>query len=108
MGTKRRYNLYVVELDEAVLCEPRFMRENPACDEGKACYYVGMTGLSPQQRFANHKAGYKANRFVEKYGLRLCPLLYDEHNPLSYKDACEMEVELAGMLRRRGHAIWQR
>src|SRR3989442_1083596 len=31
---------------------------NPKGD-GKAGYYVGMTGLTPAQRFQNHKAGIK-------------------------------------------------
>jgi predicted GIY-YIG superfamily endonuclease len=108
MGTKRRYNIYVVELDRTVLDEPRFARENPGHDPAKPCYYVGMTGLSPERRFANHRAGYKANRFVRRYGVRLCPRLYEEHNPLSYDDAREMEVELARMLREKGYAVWQK
>ncbi len=108
MATKRRHNIYVVELDRTVMGEPRFAWENPGYDPAKPCYYVGMTGLSPEKRFENHKAGYKANRFVRKYGIRLCPLLYEEHNPLSYEDAREMEVELARMLREKGHAVWQK
>jgi hypothetical protein len=45
---------------------------------------------------------------VRKYGIGLRPMLYEEHNPLSYSDAREMEVELAAILRSRGHAVWQR
>ncbi|HSG28452.1 MAG TPA: hypothetical protein VLA34_08220 [Candidatus Krumholzibacterium sp.] len=67
-----------------------------------------MTGLTPEQRFENHKEDYKSNRFVRKYGLELCPMLYEEYNPLTYRDAVEMEVELAAILRRRGHAVWQK
>ena len=100
MASKKRHNIYVVE--------HRFVRENPGCDPEKPCYYVGMTGLSPEERFENHRNGYKSNRFVERYGLRLCPRLYDEHNPLSYDDAREMEVELARMLREKGHGVWQK
>ena len=37
----------------------RRLPKNPKGD-GKAGYYVGMTGLSPEKRFANHKAGIKA------------------------------------------------
>jgi hypothetical protein len=108
MGSKKRHNIYVIELDRAVLDEPRFARDNPGCDPGKPCYYVGMTGLAPERRFENHIKGYKSNRFVEKYGVRLCPHLYEEHNPLSHEDAVEMEVELARMLREKGHGVWQR
>jgi hypothetical protein len=32
---------------------------------------VGMTGLSPEQRFANHKAGIKASSIVKRFGERL-------------------------------------
>ena len=32
---------------------------NPRGD-GKAAYYVGMTGLTPEQRFQNHKQGTRA------------------------------------------------
>lgn len=108
MKTKRRHNVYVVELDKAVLKEPKFVEANPQYDASKECYYVGLTGLSPEERFDNHKEGYKSNKFVRKYGLRLCPMLYEEYNPLSYDDAVDMEAELASILRARGHAVWQK
>ena len=44
---------------------------NPAGD-GKAGYYVGMTGLSPEQRFENHKKGIKSARIVSRCGERRC------------------------------------
>jgi hypothetical protein len=104
----KHHNVYVVELDGAVWEEPRFRKANPHCEAGCRCFYVGMTGLSPGERFENHLKGHKGNRLVREYGLRLCPLLYEEYNPLSYIDACEMEAELARILRGRGHAVWQR
>src|SRR4051812_13149861 len=48
---------------------------NPRGD-GRAGYYVGMTGLTPEVRFANHKAGIKAARVVRRFGERLVPRLY--------------------------------
>jgi len=42
------------------------------------CLYVGMTGLTPEERFANHKAGTKAAAVVKRYGLRLLPELYGQ------------------------------
>ena len=74
--------------------------------DGKAGYYVGMTGLSPEQRFANHRAGVKAASVVRKYGERLVPLLYEHLNPMSYADALWMEGELAESLRRRGFVVF--
>lgn len=101
------HNVYVVELDPAVLREPRFVRCNPDYLPGALCVYVGMTGLLPDERFDKHKAGIKANRFVKLYGLRLLPQLYECFNPMPYDAACEMEVELAIDLRERGFGVWQ-
>jgi predicted GIY-YIG superfamily endonuclease len=78
---------------------------NPSGD-GKAGYYVGMTGLTPQARFANHKAGIKAASVVRKYGVRLVPVLYEHLNPMSYEKAVRMEVELAESLRKRGFKVF--
>ena len=36
--------------------------------DGKAGYYVGMTGLSPEERFENHKRGYKSASVVTRCG----------------------------------------
>ena len=49
--------------------------------DGKAGYYVGMTGLSPEQRFENHKNGIKAARIVRRCGERLVPRLYAAPQP---------------------------
>ncbi len=69
--------------------------------------YVGMTGTDPDRRFDQHKAGIRANRFVFRYGVRLLPALYEVYNPMPYRAACEMEVELAIALREAGYAVWQ-
>jgi len=37
-----------------------------------------MTGLTPEERFANHKAGTKAAAVVKRYGLRLLPELHGQ------------------------------
>jgi hypothetical protein len=96
-----------VLLSDRVWNEPRFRRANPEHALGKPCVYVGMTGLDPDLRFDRHKAGIKANRFVELYGERLLPALYEVYNPMPYRAAQEMEVELAIGLREQGYAVWQ-
>ena len=78
---------------------------NPNGD-GKAGYYVGMTGLTPEQRFQNHKQGRKAARVVRKCGERLVPKLYAHLNPMPYAKAREMEATLADSLRKRGYAVF--
>lgn len=49
----------------------------------------------------------KANRFVQCYGLRLLPALYEVYNPMPHEAAREMEVELAIALREAGYGVWQ-
>src|ERR1700704_1292258 len=88
--SRNHHSVYVVYL------------RNPKGD-GKAGYYVGMTGLSPEQRFQNHKQGVKAAGVVKNYGARLVPRLYAHLNPMSYDRAKEMEVMLADSLRKRGY-----
>ena len=43
-----------------------------------------MTGLDPDVRFDKRKADIQANRYVQKFGLRLMPELYALYNPLTY------------------------
>jgi predicted GIY-YIG superfamily endonuclease len=81
-----------------------FLR-NPKGD-GKAGYYVGMTGLSPEQRFQNHKQGIKAARIVRRCGERLVPRLYAHLNPMPYAKAVDMEIALADSLRKRGYVVY--
>jgi hypothetical protein len=78
---------------------------NPKGD-GRAGYYVGMTGLSPEQRFGNHRNGIKAARVVKKFGVRLVPKLYAHLNPMPYGRAKAMEGFLADSLRKRGFAVF--
>ncbi len=71
----------------------------------KSCVYVGMTGLSPEERFANHKAGIKAASIVKRYGIDLLPELYEHLNPMPFGAAVQMEMDLAEDLRRPGYTV---
>ncbi len=90
---RKHYSVYVVYL------------RDPAGD-GKAGYYVGMTGLRPEDRFANHKAGVKAARVVKRFGVRLVPRLYEHLNPMTYREAVAAEPRLAEELRGRGYQVF--
>ena len=105
---KLHHHVYVVELDPAVLEDKKFSEENPDRDPAKLCLYVGMTGRSPETRFAQHREGYRSSRYPHCYGLRLRPELFENHNPMTYDNACAKEVELAEELRSLGYAVWQR
>lgn len=78
---------------------------NPSGD-GRAGYYVGITGLSPEERFRNHKNGLKAAAVVRRFGVRLVPKLYAHLNPMPYEEAVRMEVRLAAELRGRGYQVF--
>ena len=107
MRRRNHYNVYVIELSNDVLFERRFVKGNPDYLDGKPCVYVGMTGLDPDVRFDKHKAGIQSNRYVELFGLRLLPDLYEAYNPMSYDAARDMEVELGILLREAGFGVWQ-
>ena len=74
--------------------------------DGRAGYYVGMTGLTPEERFANHKRGYKGASVVRRFGERLVPKLYAHLNPMTFDEAVAMEQQLAAELRGRGYQVF--
>ena len=102
-----QYSVYVIELDKAILSSRKFRAKNPNYVTGKPCVYVGKTVRTPEERFQQHKRGYRAARFVKRFGIRLKPRLFAKYNPMTRKQADEMEPELARRLRKRGYAVWQ-
>ena len=99
------HHVYVVLLDPAVAKIRAIRAANPDRDRKKSCLYVGMTGLTPEERFTNHKAGIKDASLVKRYGIRLLPELYAHLNPMPYESAVKMEVDLAEDLRRAGYTV---
>jgi predicted GIY-YIG superfamily endonuclease len=102
---EQHHNVYVVLLHAAAGKIRAVRAANPNCDPEKPCVYVGMTGLDPEERFANHKAGIKASSVVKRFGLRLLPDMYQHLNPMPYEAAVRMEQDLAEDLRRAGYTV---
>jgi hypothetical protein len=102
---EHHHNVYVVLLDPAVGRVRKVPAENPKRDRKKPCVYVGKTGLTPEERFANHKEGTKAAWVVERHGLRLLPELHAHLNPMPYEAAAQMERDLADDLLRAGYTV---
>jgi len=101
------YNVYVIKLDKEVLTSKKFREKNPHMNPKLACYYIGQTTHDPDIRFKQHKAGYKANRFVKKYGLKLIPRKFNKYNPIQKrKEAEQIERLLTEKLRKKGHGVW--
>jgi hypothetical protein len=102
---KFHHSVYVILLENAVAKHPSILRVNPKRDPLKPCVYVGMTGLPVDERFENHKNGYKSAWVVKKYGVRLMPELYKHLNPMPFKAAAQMEIELAEDLKAEGYTV---
>jgi hypothetical protein len=97
------YSLYVIEISDE-----RGPRLNPKYPN----VYVGQTVLTPEARFAQHRAGYKASRYLWKggkgrgqwLGLWLKRRLYGRYNPIETRAEAErLEAWLAEHLR---HKVW--
>lgn len=74
-------------------------------DRRRACrwgLYVGETSRDPDIRFDQHKTGYKASRWVNRFGVRLLPDLVAHLNPLRRWEAIDLEEALAEELKRAG------
>ena len=102
---EQHHNVYVVLLDPAVGKNRKVRAANPERDPKKPCAYVGMTGLTPEERFANHKAGIKDASLVKCHGIQLLPELYMHLNPMPFEAAARMEMDLAEDLRRAGYTV---
>jgi len=100
-------SVYVIRLDAAVMKDRRFRAANPGYVKGSPCVYVGATGLAPDERFANHKSGHKANWYAQRFGEALLPDLFAHLNPMTHQRALATEIALAEELRREGFGVWQ-
>jgi hypothetical protein len=78
---------------------------NPLGD-GRDGYYVGMTGLTPEERFDNHKRGYRSAKVVTRCGVALAPEWYEDIPPMTFEDAALCEPALADELRDLGHVVF--
>jgi hypothetical protein len=75
---EHHHNVYVVLLDPTAAKIRTVRAANPNRDPQKPCVYVGMTGLTPEERFANRKSGAKAASLVKRYGIRLLSALWQQ------------------------------
>ena len=113
---KAQYRVYVIELSKRVFSEnAKFRNANPQFNGVLECLYVGMTSKEPEERFRQHKTGYRnkkgqniSSKLVFKYGTFLRPSLYVQNNetPMTRQEALKMEEQLALDLRRKGYAVW--
>ncbi len=106
-------------INKAVQVTQNFSREYPGdhylyivllngvkgIEDGNALY-VGQTSLKPERRFEQHKSGYKASRYVKKYGAQLLPRLYSHLIPLQRDEAERLEYKIAEALKKEGIPVY--
>src|SRR5678816_2768297 len=102
---EQHHHVYVVLLDATVSKIRKVRAENPQRDPKKPCVYVGLTGLTPEERFANHKRGIKCSALAQRYGMQLLPELYAHLKPMPYEAAAQMEKELTADMRQAGYTV---
>jgi predicted GIY-YIG superfamily endonuclease len=100
------HSVYAIELDRAAWKNRAFRARNPGGAAG-GCLYIGVTGLTPEERFERHRAGTQSARLVHAHGVRLRLDLVEGFLRLPYRIAAEMEPRLAAWLRAQGFAVWQ-
>ena len=94
-------------MDKSVGKLIKFRAQSPNFLFGNRCFYVGQSVRKPFQRFKQHKDGYKANKYVKKFGIELVPFFYEKYNPIpTRKDAEELEEYLANKLRLDRFGVW--
>ena len=98
--------IYVIELDPAVLKLNRFVDANPRYQTGMPLAYVGLTSRKPEQRFEQHKKGFKCSRLVKVYGVKLLEYQCEVVDSPSYADALTRESSKADELRNKGWGVW--
>lgn len=82
------------------------VRLNHPRSRGREAFYVGMTGLPVEERFANHKRGYKASRVVQRFGVELAWELFEGIPAMSFEEAALTEPTLADDLRDQGYLVF--
>ena len=86
--------------------DPRLPADQTVRGDGRDGYYVGMTGLPLEERFANHKRGVKSSGIVCRCGVAIAWELFEGIPPMSYKEAALTEPNLADDLRDLGYLVY--
>lgn len=99
-------SVYVIILSPDARQEKKMIEQN-LCqpDDPRGYLYVGMTGLTIEERVGNHLKGYKSCNLVKRYFSGL----FTEKNEcnLTHAEAKIREPKLAEELRREGYWVYQ-
>jgi hypothetical protein len=100
--------LYAIELHPEAMRDPAFAAMNPHWVPGMPLLYIGMTSLTPEERFHQHKTGLKnASRIPHQFGMKLRMDLVPASKPMRRTIAMQQEKRHARLRRSEGYAVWQ-
>ena len=98
---------YVIELDASAMQDPAYAKKNPGWIAGMPLYYVGMTSLSPGERFDQHMLGTKnVSRIAHRYGRKLRMDIVTDRKASRRTIALKKEARLVRDLRVAGCGAW--
>ena len=93
--------VYAIKLNPTACTERRSPCGGASC--GKTPVYIGETALSAEERLEQHRTGYKASRWVKKFGCELMPDLYGMFSEMrTVEESRNAEATLADRLREDG------
>ena len=99
--------VYAILLDPAVAKESAFVKKNPKWTPDKPAFYIGMTSLSVEERFEEHRTGSKnPSRIAHEYGRDLRMDVVTDRRVVRRKWAMENENRLVRNLRAQGFGAW--
>jgi hypothetical protein len=102
------YSVYVLHLHPESGSTKKMKRQNSLDDDFKGFLYVGMTGLSVEERINNHVSGYKSCNLVKRFYTGEVFVDYPEHGrKFDWRTAVEKEFEVADSLRKKGYCTYQ-
>lgn len=99
--------VYAVGLDPAAMLDEKFAAKNPNWIPGMPLYYIGMTSLPPEERFAQHLHGTKnVSRIAHQFGRKLNMEVVPDRKACRRTIAMKKEARLVRDLRARGCGAW--
>jgi hypothetical protein len=96
--------VYAIDLDPSACADAR-----SSCDGGcnGTPVYVGQTAWTAEERFAQHRDGYRSSRWVRKYGVGVNALLTDELGEFAtVSESQAAEVYFGEELRELGYCVY--
>lgn len=102
--SRRTSSVYILKLNEDVKYELKMINHNQDCKFSPVDYlYVGMTGLTVDERISNHVKGVKSCSLVKKYYLGVFGYI----DGLFHYEAEKMEKLIPRHLRELGYWVYQ-